>query len=299
MNENNVAYLAKQVKYTGFGDSLEHKIMENVAEGKQDFKLNFKPEFGEGRAEATLHFRRSDQGNYFFNKYDLQVTPEGKEPLTQSFNVKPSKPATIRDEEKKIVLDGEGKPKTELLNNSFTLKEAFNMMDVNAKGEGRAVLKDFVTKEGEKETLWNKLDFTSRDQYGNYPIKTFFNYSLEAKLSQFPIKELSTPDGKKQLLDSLERGNRQAVTMTLPNGTEYKRSIEANPQFKTINMFDGNQRVKHQSIKQEGDKSATQSEGKNQGAKAANKNSATADMDNGPTMAVKKQSAKRKSQGVS
>jgi hypothetical protein len=36
MKENNVDYLINQVKYTGFGDSLEFAIRENVAKVNQN-----------------------------------------------------------------------------------------------------------------------------------------------------------------------------------------------------------------------------------------------------------------------
>jgi len=298
MNENNIAFLAKQVKYTGFGDNLEHKIRENIADGKDGFQLSFKPDFGGDRAEATLNFRKSTQDNYFFNSYDLKVKPENGEPLTQNFKIIPAQLATVMDKDGKAILDAEGNEQKDLVNNTYTLKEAFNMMDVNQKGEGRAVLKDFVNKKGEKHTFWNKLDFSSKDQRGNYETKTFKVYELESKLAQFPIKELGSDESKKQLIQSLERGNRQTVTMELPNGTEYKRQLEANPQFKTINLYDGNQRVKHQTVKQSEDQQQNQSEAKGKFQKETSKAALTTDGDGSPAKEKKGRTSK-KTQGIS
>lgn len=50
------------------------------------------------------------------------------------------------------------------------------------------------------------------------------------------------------------------------DGKEEKRSLEANPQFKTVNKYDGNQRVKNQTEKQ-GTSTAENKTKKNTGKK--------------------------------
>ena len=40
-------------------------------------------------------------------------------------------------------------------------------------------------------------------------------------------------------MDSIKKGNRQSVTF-LKDGNEIKQYVEANPQFKTINIYDAN-----------------------------------------------------------
>jgi len=56
-------------------------------------------------------------------------------------------------------------------------------------------------------------------------------------LARHPIKELTNQQDRSRLSDSLQRGNRQAVTFT-ENGLEHKRFIEANPQFKSVAVYD-------------------------------------------------------------
>jgi hypothetical protein len=65
-------------------------------------------------------------------------------------------------------------------------------------------------------------------------------------LAKLPIKELSTDTDKTALMQSLEKGNRQAVTF-VQEGKEQRQFVEANPQFKSITVYDGNmQRVNNQ-----------------------------------------------------
>jgi len=64
-----------------------------------------------------------------------------------------------------------------------------------------------------------------------------YGYSLEAALEKHSIKELDTPKFKEDLISSLKKGNVQSVTAVV-NGSEVKRFVEANPQFKTVRMYD-------------------------------------------------------------
>ena len=58
-------------------------------------------------------------------------------------------------------------------------------------------------------------------------------------LKQLPLKELTTAEGAEKLLKALINGHRQAVTLD-KEGKEQKLFIEANPQFKSINIYDEN-----------------------------------------------------------
>jgi hypothetical protein len=115
-----------------------------------------------------------------------------------------------------------------------------------------------------------------------------YGYDLEAVLSKHSIKELGNDDFKAGLMDSLKKGNLQSATFQT-NGAEQKQYIEANPQFKTINIYDSNmQRVDNRQSKKE-----QQSEGENQSVKQDNKKERqTPADDDGPEMP--KASKKRK-----
>ncbi|MFZ0598362.1 MAG: hypothetical protein WAM46_15365, partial [Flavobacterium sp.] len=132
---------------------------------------------------------------------------------------------------------------------SITLKEAYNLM------EGRSINKDLKTKEGEFYTAWIKMDFKEvDDSNGNFKLNYYhqnYGYDLEASLAKHSIKELETPKYKDDLLNSLKKGNLQSVTFVFA-GVDSKMYVEANPQFKTVNVYDGNkQRINHRESKDE------------------------------------------------
>ena len=236
MNENNFDYLKDQVKFTGFGESLEDTLREKIEEAKPEFKIQFDKEFGKDQANATLHFKKGEQSDlYFFNSYDLSVKQDGvKEPVNQTFYI--------------------GKE------NNFTLKEAFNLLS------GRAVHKELnkLEKIGEGESAqykptdekyntWVQLDFKNADDNGNFKMKYFhenYGYDLNAELAKHPIKELANDSELKSLVQSLQKGNRQSVTFMVGE-TEQKRSIEAVPQWKSINIYDASNKRIRTDLKQD------------------------------------------------
>jgi hypothetical protein len=154
-----------------------------------------------------------------------------------------------------------------------------------------AVVKDLTNKEGQVYNAWIQMDFKQSDNNGNFKLKHYhqnYGYDLEAVLSKHPVKELGNDDFKASLMDSLKKGNLQSVTFQT-SGTEQKQYIEANPQFKTINIYDSSmQRVDNRQSKKE-----RQSEGENQSVKQDNKKEKqTPAEDDGPEMP--KASKKRK-----
>lgn len=106
--------------------------------------------------------------------------------------------------------------------------------------DGRSVNKDLVNKERQLHNAWVKLDFKETTANGNYKMKQFspqYGFELEKAVAKLPIKELATDGERIKLFESLERGNRQMVTFDTAQG-EQKRFIEANPQFKSITVYD-------------------------------------------------------------
>ncbi|WP_431213781.1 hypothetical protein ACQ86N_02450 [Puia sp. P3] len=82
---------------------------------------------------------------------------------------------------------------------------------------------------------------------------------------------MENPEEKKRLMESLQRGNRQTVTLNL-QGQERKIATEAAPQFKSLNYYDEHgKRLQLQSILQTpqqafGEQSAQQNTSNNQTA---------------------------------
>lgn len=222
MNEKKQIRLQKlkdQVKYTGFGEGLESQIEENFKNGLPEFALTHQAFYGKDEATATLHFKKSSEENYFFNRYDLSVKPEDAQlPVKQSFYMG--------------------------YDNNFTLKEAYNLLSGRCVHKELAKLVDDgkgrLQAKGEKYSAWVKLDFTDKDKNGNYKEKLYhqnWGYDLEKVLANHPIKELADPKEKEKLIASLEKGNLHAATFVIA-GSEVRRYIEAAPQFKSINQYD-------------------------------------------------------------
>ena len=211
MNEQNLDYLSRQIKFTGFGEGHDKDLKAKMESGLSDFVLTHGQDFGKDNAAATLHFRKSESTDlYFFNRFDLVVKNSHQLDLVkQTFYINPKR-------------------------DNITLKEGYNLLS------GRAIQKEHEPKEGEKYKAWLQLDFKETDKNGQYKMKQIhpnYGFDLEATLLKHPLKELNTLEGTKRLLESLERGNRQQVTYGEP-GNEQKVYIEASPQFKSINFFD-------------------------------------------------------------
>lgn len=224
MNQKNFEFLRDQIKFTGFGESLENALKENLQNGKSEFKVMHEVSFGKDLLSLDLNFKKSEQSDmYFFNSYKLGLHKDNsKEVLEQTFYINKE--------------------------SNITVKEAYNLL------EGRAVNKDLKNKEGEVYNAWLKMDFKEADDKGNFKINHYhqnYGYDLETNLAKHPIKELENPKFKEDLINSLKKGNIQSVTF-LVDGVEKKQFIEANPQFKTINVYDGSmQRINNRESKEQ------------------------------------------------
>ncbi len=237
MNEKNFEYLKDNLKYSGFGESLYPELENQMKKGATEFSLAHKTEVNKRETEATLHFRKSDSTDmYFFNKYDVRVSSErNNETLAQTFYLN----------------KGQG----------VTLKEAYNLLN------GRAVHKELTDKEDQKYKAWIQLDFSVKDKHGNYERKQFhqnYGYDLREALSYFPIKEMQNSEDKEKLIRSLEKGNVQVAVFTTPE-KEMKVFLEANPQYKTITLYDDKMKRMNQEQRQELMLKPEMAEGKDQG----------------------------------
>jgi len=230
MNEKNVQYLKDQLKYTGFGETFDAELRENILKGDKDFKMIHTGIMNNGvpnkdTVTVELNFKKSDQSDmYFFNTYKVSLQKEENKPgLEQTFYINND-------------------------NTSITLKEAYNLM------EGRSVNKDLKTREGETYNCWIKFDFKNSDENGNFKLQHYhqnYGYDLEAALEKHSIKELLTPQYKEDLMNSLKKGNVQSVTFVV-GGEERKQFVEANPQFKTVKVYDSSmQRINDRESKAE------------------------------------------------
>ncbi|OJV98528.1 MAG: hypothetical protein BGO52_11765 [Sphingobacteriales bacterium 44-61] len=272
MNEKNYDYLSKQLLFTGFGEGHQAELKAKMQEGKNEFVLFHQQDFGKDNVVASLQFNKPEDGDrYFFNRYNLILKNDlHADPIKQTFYIN-------NDMKKKEHED-------------ITLKEGYNLLS------GRAVNKNLVTKEGEKYNAWVQLDFKATDKHGNFEEKKFhekYGFDLPATLAKLPIKEIQDEKQAERLMESLQRGNRQSVTIQLPDNRETKVFIEAAPQFKSLNLYDANMKRTNLQALSEGQK---EGQSEKQGAKQSQGPAADGE-DGGPEKKVTNK-RRRQSQGL-
>jgi len=214
MNNENFQYLSDNLKYMGFGENLKPELEKNLQQGKGEFQLHYKAEINKKPFEVTMNFRKSDTSDmYFFNNYHASLEKANGQKEEQTFYLNKGK--------------------------GVTGKEAFNLLD------GRSVHKDLVTREGQPYKAWIQLDFENKDKNNNSEVKQFhenYGFDLKNAVGKFPIAELKEPEKEKALMQSLQKGNVQSVTIE-KDGSSHKMFIEADPQFKKVNLYDSNMKL--------------------------------------------------------
>ncbi len=214
MNTENFQFLSDRIKYGGFGDKQLETLENHLKEGKEVFQMVYTAEINKKKFEATLNFRKSDSNDrYFFNGYAANLERKNGEKVEQYFYLD----------------NGKG----------VKAKEAYNLL------EGRAVYKDLTNKAGEPYKAWIQLDFDNKDKHNNFEVKQFhenFGYNLKEAVSKYAVADLDGGEKEKALMQSLQKGNIQSVTIE-KDGNTHKMFIEANPQFKTVNLYDGQMKL--------------------------------------------------------
>lgn len=212
MNAKNLEFLKEGMKYLGFGEGLNNKLTEELNSGKSGFQLHTENQYGKDKVNYILDFSKSEKSDmYFFNKYS--ATLPGQNPdqgKSQTFFIKK--------------------------NSGVTAKEAYNLLN------GRSVNKDLTNQDGEKYNAWLQIDWNQKDNNGNHKFKMIheaYGFNLQDVLKKHPIKELNDQTTSDRLTQSLQRGNLHQVTF-LKGDKEDKMFIEANPQFKSLNIYDSN-----------------------------------------------------------
>jgi hypothetical protein len=209
MDMENYEFLTEKLKYSGFEDQLNGKLKEAIQSGKEDFTLAHQTAIEGKQLDVDLYFKKSQiSDRYFFNKFEakLQNPETGQEPKTHTF----------------------------YQNQGITVKEAFNLL------EGRAVEKSLLGADKEAYKAWLQLDLSKKDEKNNFPVNQFhekYGFDLKESLQKFPIKELQDETKTDWMLKSLKKGNTYPVVMER-KGMEEIMFVEANPKFKSINVYD-------------------------------------------------------------
>ena len=249
MNEENVNYLQNQLKFMGFGDKLNQQLADMIQASKPEFTLQANYEYKrpptapneiseKDTVSYELFFKKgSEKEMYFFNKYEaslVKALPVQKEGAIKKAEMTELKNTFYIDKGKGV-----------------TAKEAYNLLD------GRSVYKE-LTKKGTDETYkaWLKMDFNAKGENGNYKPAVFtdkYGFDLVKELDKLQV-EKPFLENKEDLLQSLKKGNVTPISVGGKEDVITKFSIQANPQFHAIDVFD--EKGKKQFV----DRKVTQSE---------------------------------------
>ena len=209
MPDRNYERLCQQLRQLGFGDSLRTALKEKMQQKDLQFDLTLPKNYGKDETVTTLNYRRSEEGMYTLLRYSMSLKSDRYVvPLQHTFYAG-NKDATI------------------------TATEAYHLL------AGRAVHKEVANQQGEKYNAWLQLDFKTPNGSHGYRVRSFtenYGYDLKGTLEKYPIKEIQDNVSAGKLVEALQKGERQPVTLEIGGATE-KVWVEAAPQFKTINMY--------------------------------------------------------------
>lgn len=270
MNIKNLEYLQKGLKNIGFGDNLNAELEAKIKQQPEAFQISFTGEFKRNgtieKADFELDFSKSDRSDmYFLNKY--RATLKGEDPskdLAQTFYI--------------------------TKNFGITAKEAYNLLS------GRSVNKDLMTRDNKEYNAWIQLDFSEKDKNDNFKVKQFhsgYGYDIDAVVKRYPIKELGNEDDREKLIKSLKKGNVHQVTFN-SEGKEDKMFVAANPQFKSLHLYDSKMQKVFQGVdRKDGKVNGEQVEGQGKTEKKERKQDTNADNDE-----TEQRTSKRRGVGI-
>lgn len=203
--EENSQALHQQVQRAGFPD-LSAKIDEQIKQGQQQFYIPVSYYINDKeRLDHQVSFVKDQSGLYQFEGY-------------------------------KTTLHNESKP-DERRQQYFSMHNGYNVNTTEAYNllSGRCI---------QNGGTWMQLDFNDKDAQGNFRVKQFhsdYGYDLDKVLQQLPLKELLNKGEADKLQEALKNGNRISVSF-VKDGNEQRFYIEANPQFKSVNIYDEHSR---------------------------------------------------------
>jgi hypothetical protein len=265
--EKNLSYLEKQLEFLGFGEDVKNLFLTEMETNKN--KENF--DVAVTQSFSTPLTKKDDPSTRSTATYQLHYHKDKRENVADKFFFLNSYDVSNKENTMKMYVSSEKK--------NFTMKEAFNLL------EGRSVYKkDLVKMDGDKYNAWINFDFKHLTEKNTPSVNRYtdkFGFDISKELKKLYIKENNYNDRHNQLVDSLKKGNLQAVT-AIVNGKEKQMYIEAKPQFKNFNLYEVNEKNKLVSVKTDtiikppaednGESETNKVEGKNAESMTAEKN---------------------------
>lgn len=192
--------LNDQVRQAGL-PNLSLSVREQVMQGQPRFRLFTSSYLSKDeRVDYELSVAKNPSGIYELRGYKVGLYMEGQ--------------------------PGEKREHYFSLNrgNEFNSRQAYNLL------AGRSV---------QNESGWFQLDMTDKHPDGSYRMKVFnpgYGFDLEKNVKLLLGNDGFAKEETKKLLEDLKNGERVAVVFQ-ENGLKKQLSIEANPQFNTLNIY--------------------------------------------------------------
>jgi len=208
----NLAELKDSVTKVGF-EGLDTKLEQHIRQGQKQFSIPLSYYVNEKqKMDFNLSFAKGADGNYRFEKYQASLIDSSSPNAAkqQVFNAA----------------------------DNVDSRQAQNLL------AGRAIQQQSFDVSRGTTTKWIQLDFNDQDPSGNHKVKEFqknYGFDLQKTLASLGLKESKSAPQQQQLIEALSRGERKQVTL-IREGKEVKISIEANPQYKTLNVYDENEK---------------------------------------------------------
>ncbi|MDQ8013183.1 MAG: hypothetical protein REI96_12085 [Flavobacterium nitrogenifigens] len=200
-HERNFNSINEKVRRIGFPD-LSEKIKNLIDKEQENFSVPLSYYINEKeKINHTLCFSKNAEGHFELDGFKSSLQNNSAPEDSREYYFKNG------------------------LENNFKLNEVYNLLS------GRSV---------EHNQSWFQLDFNDKDASGNYHLKEFRNeyaYDLEKTLKAIPLKGISNPYEMEKLKNTLRQGDRAAAVL-IKNERENQIYIEANPQFRSLNIYD-------------------------------------------------------------
>jgi len=205
--KKNEDYLKTGLYFMGFTQDLYPALEKAVQEGKPGFSLNETRSFNNREFEYKLNYAASTKNNgypYEWTGYDVSLK---------------------ENQEHKVHINVDN-------NRGITAKESANLLS------GLAVGKGLKTGGIERES-WTVLDFSKKDEQGNFVQKTFgegYGFDMKAALKELqPLINEGKPLSADEL-NNLRKGNMPDVTFT-QDGKAQSAFLIVKPEERQIEVY--------------------------------------------------------------
>ncbi len=205
VSTDGIQSLKERLAKTGF-TNIEHQLEYHIKQGQNSFSIPLSYYVNEkDRMDHSLSFIKDERGLYQLEGYQAALNREQAP-------------------------DGNRKQNFYLSKGEMpTAEQAYNLLN------GRAVYFGSPGKEGR----WTQLDLNDKDASGDHRWKEFpanYGFDVEKVIRDMSLDGSLYPVTPEQLVQALKNGNRPELTVD-KEGSQQKIFIEANPQFKSLNIY--------------------------------------------------------------